>query len=63
MIEAIAPVVPKVVSYIDPGTGSLILQIVVAWLFVSLVMIKVYWGKVKGILMRIFSKKGRDGDK
>ena len=41
-------------AYIDPGTGSLILQIVFATIASSLVVIKMYWLRIKN-----FFKKGK----
>ena len=40
-------------AYIDPGTGSLIVQSVVAAVVGSLMIAKVYWHKLKSL----FSKK------
>ena len=38
---------PTVLNYIDPGTGSLVIQILIASLVGGLFMLKVYWRKVK----------------
>jgi len=40
-------------AYIDPGSGSMILQGIVATLAIGLATIKIYWQKLKSI----FSKK------
>lgn len=34
-------------AYLDPGTGSLILQMLIASVVAVLLYIKFYWGKVK----------------
>ena len=41
-------------TYLDPGTGSLMLQVLVGFLFAALVLLKIYWTKVKKIFVRIF---------
>lgn len=43
-------------AYIDPGTGSLILQVIIASLFGALFLIKVFWRKVKAFFSNLFSK-------
>jgi hypothetical protein len=45
-------------AYIDPGTGSLIIQAIVAALAGLLLYIKLYWHKIKNI----FSKKDSASD-
>ncbi len=49
-------------AYIDPGTGSYVIQIVLAVLFGSLFMLKTYWKMVKTFLRNIFSKKEKNGE-
>lgn len=48
--------VPPVVAYIDPGTGSLVIQVLIASFLGGLFLLKVYWKKVKK-----WFKKGRNG--
>jgi len=59
------PLLPTLVSqnvhpYIDPGTGSLIIQVLIAGFVGGLFLVKVYWGKIKAVLNNLFSraKKG-----
>jgi hypothetical protein len=35
-------------AYLDPGTGSFFLQLVVGGMFGGLLMVKHFWHKVKG---------------
>ena len=49
-------------AYIDPGTGSLIFQMLLAGLIGILFAIKVYWRKIKAFLGNRFSKRGREQD-
>jgi hypothetical protein len=39
-------------AYLDPGTGSYILQIVIASLFGALFMLKVFWGRIVGFFSK-----------
>ena len=43
-------------AYLDPGTGSYFLQIIVATLLGAMYTIKHYWYKVKLFCINIFSK-------
>jgi len=43
-------------AYLDPGTGTYILQIVMAALLAGLVGIKMFWRKIKSIFNMIFKK-------
>ncbi len=46
-------------AYIDPGTGSLVIQIVIASLAGAAFLIKVFWIKIKAFLKNLFrSRKG-----
>ena len=40
--------------YIDPGTGSLVLQAVVGGLVGTLVAVKIFWSQIKGFFGRLF---------
>lgn len=42
--------------YIDPGTGSLILQILFASVFGTLFAIKLFWSKIKNWTLKAFGK-------
>jgi hypothetical protein len=37
-------------SYIDPGTGSMLLQVILGGLAAALVGLKVFWGRLLGFL-------------
>ena len=58
-IALLAFVLPTILyAYIDPGTGSFFLQIVIAGFVGILVVIKTYFSKIKGFFM----KKPKDGN-
>jgi hypothetical protein len=46
-----------VYSYIDPGTGSYLFQIIIAAFVAISFAVKVYWQKIKGFISRLFAKK------
>ncbi len=46
-------------NYIDPGTGSLIIQVLVASFVGALFLIKIFWGKVKAFFGKVFSRGGK----
>ncbi len=48
---------PQAHAYLDPGTGSYILQVVAAVFFGSLFALKVWWRKVANFLGSIFGRK------
>jgi hypothetical protein len=44
-------------AYIDPGTGSYFLQLLIASLLGAAFAIKVFWKNIKSFLSNLFSKK------
>lgn len=48
VIVALTILFPKdALAYLDPGTGSLIIQTIVAIFFGALLTAKIYWSKIK----------------
>ena len=43
-------------AYIDAGTGSLILQFLLAGLFGFLFALKMFWSRVTGVVPKVLSK-------
>ena len=41
-----------ILSYLDPGTGSFIIQLLIGGLLSLLFLVKVYWSKIKGVFKR-----------
>lgn len=52
-------ILQNVHPYIDPGTGSLIIQILIASFVGGLFLMKVFWGKVKAFFNNILSRARR----
>lgn len=44
-------------AYLDPGTGSYVLQMVLAALFGALFAVKLFWNKIKLFIKNLFSKQ------
>ena len=51
------PIISRVIiAYLDPGTGSMILQALIAGLVGAAFAIKMFWHKITSILARLFGK-------
>jgi len=44
-------------AYLDPGSGSFLLQILLAALLGGLFVLRSYWGKLKSFITNLFSKE------
>jgi len=44
-------------AYLDPGTGSFVLQMLIAGVLGGLFVIKTYWRKIKIFINKIFDKE------
>lgn len=47
-------------AYLDPGSGSFILQLILATLLGSLLIMKSYWTKVKDFIVGLFSRENSE---
>jgi len=48
------------VAYLDPGTGSLILQMLIAGIMGSIFTIKLYWYQLKTFITKLFGHKKKN---
>ena len=48
-------------AYIDPGTGSMFIQAVLAMIAACAVSIGLFWRRLKGFLMGVFSRNKHIG--
>jgi hypothetical protein len=55
-IETIS-ILLKSAAYLDPGSGSYIIQLIIAGFMGALFMLGIYWRRVKAYLKNIFSKE------
>jgi len=53
---------PAYVAYLDAGTGSIIIQVVVGGLAGGLFAIKIFWGRIRRFFGGLFSKSDKDGN-
>ena len=53
----------KAYAYLDPGTGSIILQAILGFIAAAITSISIYWTKFKSLLNKIFRKKKDNFDK
>ena len=44
-------------AYIDPGTGSYVLQMAAAGVLAGLLVIKAFWGNLKGFVFRVLLRR------
>ncbi len=49
---------PRADAYLDPGTGSYILQITAAVFFAGIFLLKAGWGHIKHFVSSIIHRKG-----
>lgn len=49
----------KFCAYLDPGTGSIILQVIIAGLCGGLFAIKLFWRQFKTFFKNLFSKSSK----
>ncbi len=52
----------NLLAYLDPGSGSYILQLLIAAALGGLLLLRVYWSKVKSFVRRLFTGKVEDLD-
>jgi hypothetical protein len=53
------PAYAATVSYLDPGTGSLIIQVAIGAFVGGLVGVKLFWKRITGSFARVFQKVSR----
>ena len=44
-------------AYLDPGTGSIILQAILGFVAATTATVSIYWSKFKSIVNKIFKKE------
>ena len=53
---------PGVYAYIDPGSGSYVVQVVLAAILGGLFAVKIYWNKIKEFVSKLFPKKSKENE-
>jgi len=59
-IIAIFLIITNAYAYLDPGTGSFILQAIIGFLAALSAGFLYYWTKVKNFFLRLFKKNKKD---
>jgi hypothetical protein len=49
-------------AYLDPGSGSYLIQILIAFLLGSAIAIRAFWGRIKSFFVKVFSRKSVEED-
>jgi hypothetical protein len=57
LINVVPDILGKGRMYLDPGSGSFLLQILIATIAGAGIFLVTYWRKVKGFITRTFGKK------
>lgn len=50
----------EVLAYLDPGSGSYLLQLLIASLMGGLLIARAYWGRIRGFFGRLFGRTQSD---
>lgn len=50
-------------AYIDPGTGSIVLQALLAGILGAAMAVKIFWHKIKASCATLFGRRKDDQDK
>ena len=53
---------PLILGYLDPGSGSVLLQVVLGSLAASGVVITLLWQRVRGFVARVLGRKSTPAD-
>jgi hypothetical protein len=59
LVTLLSPLL-RPLAYLDPGSGSFILQLIIGAIAASGIVIKIYWKKIKGLFSRSAMKKDDD---
>ena len=52
-----------VYAYLDPGTGNIIIQAILAFIATTITTLSFYWTKVKLFILKLFKKNKNDKEK
>jgi len=49
-------------AYLDPGSGSYLLQLLIASLLGGAFLIRLFWGRIRAFFVRLFSRRSGDDE-
>ena len=52
-----------VYAYLDPGTGNIIIQAILAFIATAITTLSFYWTKVKLFILKLLKKNNNDKEK
>lgn len=64
-VASIIPIIPLLISsqgtdpYLDPGTGSMVLQVGIGFLFGGLLALKIFWNRIITFFRELLPKGGK----
>ena len=62
-VASIIPIIPLLISsqgtdpYLDPGTGSMVLQVGIGFLFGGLLALQIFWNRISIFFKNLFSRE------
>lgn len=59
MLAILAASTASAFAYFDPGTGSLLLQMLIAGALTAAASIKLFWYRIKEVMQRLFGMKSK----
>ena len=57
----VAELSPRGMAYLDPGSGSYLLQLIIAGFLGGLFVIRMSWDKIKAFFRKLFDKQANGG--
>ncbi len=49
-------------AYLDPGSGSYLIQILIAFLLGAAFAIRAFWGRIKAFFQKLLSRSSGEGE-
>lgn len=62
MLALLASIDSAPPAYLDPGSGSYLLQLLIAGALGGLLMLRIYWGKVTDFFRKLFGRSLEDDE-
>ncbi len=60
MLAAVYLCSPEAQAYLDPGTGSLIVQLLFGAIFGAVMTVKLWWARARAFIDNLFRPRGGD---
>jgi hypothetical protein len=60
MLAAVYLCSPDAQAYLDPGTGSLIVQLLLGAIFGAVMTVKLWWAQARSVIGNLFRRGGGD---